>query len=170
MTENVMDFHAADGDFCPALFPVERTSDALADYCKRRWPKGVRRRAVRDEWGLTEDESRAICEGAASKATLDRVWRHRRGGWAVILPIFAHLLGEGVDQFIARERQANAQTAIRLREVSRSLRAATGGGDLGHSGVAAQQAGGCDGRRSGVADGRGETPSVAGRSGRGGRT
>lgn len=118
MTEVSTVFHAAQGEF----FPIARTRDALADYAARRWPKGSRRKAVAEEWGLSADEARAVCQGSASQATLDRVWRHKRGGWSLVLAVFSRLLGEGIDQHLARERERHVERVERLDALAESIR------------------------------------------------
>ncbi len=110
------------GGFSPKLFPGDRMGDALADICQERWHLG-RRKAVAREWNLSDEQARAVCEGAASKATLELIFQHDRGGWPLVLEVFARVIGEGLDQHLSRERAAHEKRAARLATVARDLRA-----------------------------------------------
>lgn len=148
-----------------SLFKTDRVRDVLADYCESMWPVG-RRKTIERLWGLSSDEARAVCEGSASQRTLDKVWR--AGGWGLVLPVFTKLLGEGVDQHIARERARNAATASTLREVSRSLRALPAAHTAADRGVAPEPDGELAGRLGGRSSQGGRRPPVAASQGRGG--
>lgn len=108
-----MDIHGCDGENFP-LFPIDRTRDALAAYCQARWPVG-RRRSIAREWDLSAEEARSVSEGSPSQTTLDKIWRHRRGGWAVLLPVMGALIGP-VSEFFRDQIKRAAQEAERAAE------------------------------------------------------
>lgn len=89
------------------------TRDALADYCRRRWQAGTAKAAAR-EWDLSTDEGRGVVAGRASQTTIDKIIKHPRGGWAVLLPVLGEVIGHGVDAFIHEQRKAHADHAERL--------------------------------------------------------
>lgn len=109
------------------LFRPDRMADALSDICEERWPLG-RRKAAGKEWGLSDEQARTVCEASASKATLEHIFKHKRGGWPLVLDIFGRMLGEGLDQHLERERRRHAERAEQIGEVVRDFRAALGGG------------------------------------------
>jgi len=96
--------------------------DALSTYARLRWPTNTVKQAAR-EWELSIDEGRAVAAARASQATLDKILRHKNGGWAVALPVLGAVIGEGVDEFITAERKRHAQAALRERALLRDLRA-----------------------------------------------
>ena len=91
------------GEFYP-LFPIERTRDALAAYCAVRWPNN-RAKMIAREWDLSHDDARSVLSANASQYTIDRIFRHPAGGWAVVLPVFGALLNEPVQQFLSRAQE-----------------------------------------------------------------
>lgn len=106
----------------PNALQLRATRDALAKYCELRWPRG-RRKAVEVEWDLTADEARSVCEAVAGATTIEKIWKHPRGGWAVALPVMASVIGHGVDEFLIAERRKHVETAQRHRALVRDLRA-----------------------------------------------
>lgn len=130
MTATSMTISTNNGQFQPIL-PLDRaTRDALATFCQQTFPASGIRKSVANEWGLTLDEARAVIEGRASAPTLDRIWKHPRGGWRVILPVLGAVVGQTADAFIIQEKQRleherrnyEAREA-RLVEMARDLRA-----------------------------------------------
>lgn len=121
MTVTMVRFHGRDGDFSPKLFRTDRMADALADYCQTHAPRGRRKWAAK-RFGLTDEEARTVCEGSPSKATLDKAFRN--GGWALVLEVFAILLGERIDQHLEREARRHAERAEILGSTVRTLRSA----------------------------------------------
>lgn len=107
-----------DGGKSPVLRLDRATAEALAVFCQQAFPAQGRRKAVSREWGLRDDEARAVIEGNASKATLDRIWKHPNGGWRVILPVMGAVVGQTADAFIMRERErlANEREQYEARE------------------------------------------------------
>lgn len=118
-----------DGLKRPVLGLDRATADALAVFCQQSFPAQGRRKAVAREWDLRDDEARAVIEGQASKATLDRIWKHPNGGWRVILPVMGAVVGQTADAFIlnekrrlADERRSFEERETRLAEMARDLR------------------------------------------------
>lgn len=96
------------GEKFPKL-PLDRaTSDALAEFVRLQWPTHTRKH-VEKEWGLSPEEAKTIVEARASKATLDRIWKHRNGGWRVLLPVMGAVVGQTADAFIIEERKRLAR-------------------------------------------------------------
>lgn len=118
----MMEILGSDGAGRPTLSLERATRDALAKYAALRWPVG-RRKAVEREWGLTVDEARAICEGTAGTGTIDKIWKHKNGGWAVAFPVLGAVIGCGADEFVAAERRKHVELARRSGAVVRDLRA-----------------------------------------------
>lgn len=120
MTVTYMEILGSDGEFRPSLGLERQTRDALRKYCELRWPAS-RRKSVEREWGLSPDEARGICEGTASATTIDKVWKHPKGRWAVLLPVMAAVIGEPVTEFISAERRRHVEIANRHRTLGRDL-------------------------------------------------
>ncbi|HEY9219515.1 MAG TPA: hypothetical protein VIO94_15820 [Phenylobacterium sp.] len=110
-------------------FPFSRaTREALSRYVTSMAPTG-RRKWVEQQWDLTSDQARSVIEGTASAATLDMIWKHRRGGWAVLLPVMGAVIGHSFEDFISNEqerlsneRRAFEEREARLGEMARHLR------------------------------------------------
>lgn len=122
MTVSYVEILGSNGVDRPSLMLLRQTRDALAKYCELRWPVG-RRKAVERAWGLTPDEARGVCEATASATTIDKVWKHPDGGWLVVLPVLAAVIGHSVDDFLANERRKHVALAQRHRSMVRDLRA-----------------------------------------------
>lgn len=122
MTVTHMEILGSVGEMRPNALMLRHTKDALSKYCELRWPRG-RRKAVEAEWDLTPDQARAVCEATASATTIDAIWKHPRGAWAVALPVMAAVIGHGVDEFLIAERRKHVETAQRHRALVRDLRA-----------------------------------------------
>jgi hypothetical protein len=104
-------------------------AQALQRLVCSRWPRGTRDQ-VRYEWDLTEQEARAVSEGRASKATLDRIYQHERGGLLLGLLVLEEVAGTRLDSFIASERSRHAygRGEDSVVALARNLRAALGVG------------------------------------------
>ncbi|WP_395443599.1 hypothetical protein [Caulobacter sp. UC70_42] len=98
------------------------TRDALAEFVRTKWPIGAAKCAAR-EWDLSLDEAKGVLAGRTSIATLDRIWKHKNGGWSVLLPVMGAVIGETADQFIEKQRDRHAELAERHRTMGRNLRA-----------------------------------------------
>lgn len=132
----------------PILGLDRPTREALAVYCERRWPTG-RRKAIEREWDLTPDEARGIMEATASATTVDRVWKHPRGGWAVALPVLGAVIGHGVGSYFAQEARRAAHEAEQRQRDAEALAAIERA--AGHA-VLSLVAGGPERVRDGLAD------------------
>lgn len=121
------------------VLPLDRaTKDALADYCRTRWPHHTAKLAAR-EWDLTVDEARGVIAARASQATIDRIWKHPRGGWPVIIPVLARVVGHGVETFIQAERATHAELARGNGALLRNLHAGFSVGSCGPGDVGREQ-------------------------------
>jgi hypothetical protein len=98
------------------------TSDALATYCRLRWPSNTAKHAAR-EWELSLDEARGIVGGRASRGTLDKVWKHPRGGWSVVFPVLGAVIGQTAETFLQQEQANHAALARRHATLVRDFRA-----------------------------------------------
>ena len=89
-------------DFCRnPEFGMEK---GLAAIARRRWPSNPIDHIAR-EWGLTEGQARGVLYAQASRSTLNRILKHKRGGLKLWLAIIAEVTGERLENFI--EQQAN---------------------------------------------------------------
>lgn len=117
-----MEIRHAEGGKTPLFSDQLILRDALAGYSRARWPTNTTK-AIAHEWGLTIDEAKGVMLGRASQTTIDKILRHRNGGWAVVLPVLGAVIGHGVDDFIQSERRKHAEIAQRHRALVRDLRA-----------------------------------------------
>lgn len=103
----------------------KQTRDALATYCRLRWPHHTAKQAAR-EWDLSLDEGRGIVAGRASQTTIDKVWKHTNGGWSVLIPVLGAVIGQPVEDFFASEktriRHARREHEARLSRVGEAVR------------------------------------------------
>lgn len=102
--------------------------NALAAHVRNRWPTNTLDQIAR-EWGLTTGEARGVLYAQASRRTLNKIIRHRRGGWKLWIELLGSVTGVTFDQFIEQERlrirheqEAAAARDKRLGEVVRYLR------------------------------------------------
>lgn len=117
-----------DGAKSPVLQLDRATAEALAVFVQQSFPAQGRRKAVARTWDLRDDEARSVIDGQASKATLDRIWKHPAGGWRVILPVMGAVVGQTADAFIlqekerlAHERDQAEREEARLGEMARAF-------------------------------------------------
>lgn len=120
MTVGMMEILGRDGAGRPTLHLDRGTRDALAAYTARQWPSN-RRKEIQREWDLTADEARGIMEATPSASTIDKVWKHPRGGWAVALPVLGAVIGHGVGEFFAAERARALNEAERIKRDAERL-------------------------------------------------
>ena len=126
MTVTHMEILGRDGERRPLLPLTRATRDALARYVAISAPRGRRSWAER-EWDLTPDQARAVVEATASAATIDQIWKHPNGGWAVLLPVMGAVIGQELDDFIKSERKKHVEHARRSNALGRDLRALAAG-------------------------------------------
>lgn len=132
-----MDLLGGGGEVVPKLGLSQHTRDALANYTQLRWAHG-RRKSIEREWGLTSDQARSVMEATASASTIDQIWKHKNGGWHVLLPVLGAVVGTSLDDFIRQERErvSNARREQedrerQLVEMGRDLSAVLGLGPSG---------------------------------------
>lgn len=87
------------------------TKDALADYCRNRWPHHTAKYAAR-EWKLSVDEARGVVAGRASQTTIDKIYK--RGGLRLALLILEEVTGESIARIISEIRGVNNDHQQRL--------------------------------------------------------
>ena len=110
-------------------FRAKRENDfglenALAGYCRRKWPdKPIPN--IQREWALTESEASNVLYGHASKRTLNKILHHKRGGPWLMFELVADVAGMTVLDIIksqvervAHEADARKETASRLYSVA----------------------------------------------------
>ena len=109
--------------------------NALAGYCRRRWPDKPLQHIAR-EWDLTESEASNVLYALASKRVLNKVLRHRRGGPYLFFQLAADVVGATVEDVIQQqageiEDAANKQALAAIRLSKMASRLADFSGDLG---------------------------------------
>lgn len=122
MTVNAMDVRHENGAGLPSLGLDRATRDGLAAYARLTWPSGTVKAAAR-EWDLSIDAAKGLVAGRASLTTIDWVWKHPRGGWAVIFPVLGAVVGHGAEVFLQSQRTKHAELARRHGALVRDLRA-----------------------------------------------
>lgn len=75
----------------------------LQAYVQRRWPTHTLKNIERC-WDLTPDEAKRLLRGEASLRTIEKILSHKNGGWSLALPILGGVIGHGLTDFIASER------------------------------------------------------------------
>lgn len=125
------------GESCPKIPLTRATREALSRYVTAMAPTG-RRKWAEDQWDLTPDQARAVIEGTASAATVDKIWKHKNGGWAVLLPVMGAVIGHSFEDFITQEqerlrheRRSYEEREARLGEMASHLRSRFGLGRIG---------------------------------------
>lgn len=100
---------------------------AIATYVAIHAPRG-RRKWAEERWGLTSDQARSVCDGTASLSTLQVIFKHPNGGWALLIPVMGAVIGQELDDFIQDERKRHVEDALRSDALGRDLRALAPGG------------------------------------------
>lgn len=113
MSEVLVDFSHSKRARQHSLSLDKATRDALADLCRFRWPTGTAKLAAA-EWGLSLDEARGVVAGRASQTTIDKIFKHKNGGWSVILPVMGEVAGQSFDQYLIEKRRAHEEQARRI--------------------------------------------------------
>lgn len=78
--------------------------NSLAGIVRRRWPSATIEN-VAAEWSLTEGQAKGVVYGTASRSTLNKILKHRRGGFGLWLEIIAEVTGERLDGYLTREAE-----------------------------------------------------------------
>lgn len=125
-----MSIYANDGEFSPRLGLDRTMADAMAVWCEQSFPVQGRRKAIAKHFDISLDAARTLIEGRPSRTLLDQIFKHKNGGWRVILPVMGAVVGQTADAFIiaekqrlAHERQSFEERENRLVEMARDLRA-----------------------------------------------
>lgn len=87
------------------------TRDALADYCRHRFPHHTAKLVAR-EWDLSVDEARGVVAARSSLTTYDKI--KKAGGWPVIFAVEAMVIGQGADQFLIELRASHNASDPRI--------------------------------------------------------
>jgi hypothetical protein len=109
----------------------------LRAYVQGRWPTHTLKNIERC-WDLTPDEAKRLLRGEASLRTVEKILSHKNGGWSLALPILGGVIGHGLTDFIASERNRldheAEQRRIQAAELGRAaaLLHAVDGGPCDH--------------------------------------
>lgn len=93
------DFQRLDG----GSFTPDGFKDGLAVYARRRWQTHTVK-SIEREWDLSTDEAKNLLQGRTSLRTIEKILSHKNGGWSLALPILGGVIGHGLTDFIASER------------------------------------------------------------------
>ncbi len=108
--------------------------NALAQIVRRRWRAGTVC-MVMAEYDLTEGQARGVVDATASRTTINKLLKHRRGGWRLFVPALALVIGHTLEQHVEerlRHEQEHYERATRdLRKMVADLPSVFG---LDHSG------------------------------------
>lgn len=115
--ETVMDVWPEKRESQPKLSLDKNTRDALADYCRERWPSGTAKQAAR-AFDLSTDEARGVVKGRTSLTTYDKI--KKTGGWSVVLSVESQVIGQGIDQFLLEQRASYEIDRKRVASLYRS--------------------------------------------------
>lgn len=92
--------------------------DALADYCRRRWPSNTAKNAAR-AFGWSVEQGRGAVAGRASLTALEQAIKN--GGWSVVFPLVAEVIGQSAEQYIIEARKANEERGERFASLASNL-------------------------------------------------
>jgi hypothetical protein len=130
MRENIMVFSKNIREKREKSFGLE---NALAGYCRRRWPDKPIQHIAR-EWALTESEASSVLYALASKRVFNKIIHHRRGGPFLFFHLAADVVGATVEDVIQQQAEeiedaANKQALAAIRFRSLASRLAASGAD-----------------------------------------
>jgi hypothetical protein len=104
--------------------------NALAGYCRRRWPDKPIQHIAR-EWDLTESEASNVLYAQGSKRVFNKIIHHRRGGPFFFCERVAEVANTSIAEIIEHQAGAiehaarqQADTALRFRSLASRLAAA----------------------------------------------
>lgn len=92
--------------------------NALAKILRRRWPMNTVEN-TQAEYDLTEGEARGAVYATASRTTLNKILKSRRGGLGLWLEIIAEVTGETLDGFLTHQAKEAADERRRAEERER---------------------------------------------------
>lgn len=95
--------------------------NSLARYVRRRWPQ-LTVAAVSAEWGLSEGEARGVVYASASQPVIDKILKHKRGGWMLLLDIAAEVIGQDLADHLETERERHAERQRHATKLASLLR------------------------------------------------
>lgn len=78
--------------------------NGLAAIVRRRWPLNPVDQIAR-EWGLSDGQARGVLYATASRSTLNKILKHKRGGLSLWLEIIAEVTGERLETYIEKQAE-----------------------------------------------------------------
>lgn len=107
--------------------------NVLASYVRRR---GMSIKAIQAEWDLTDGEARGVMYAQASRSTLRKIIKSKRGGWSLGLMLLHGVIGHGLPEHIERtladERKQFERMDYSLRKMAADVPAVIGLDRSGH--------------------------------------
>ena len=115
--------------------------NALAGYVRRRWPDKTIPH-VMHHFDLTESKAAKVVYGQASKAILNELLHHKRGGFALFVELLADACGTTLEQHIKTqaEKAAHERRIWEAEERRHATLAALVSGDRGDRGRGSEPA------------------------------
>lgn len=109
--------------------------NALAGYVRRRWPDKTIPN-VMHHFDLSESKAAKVVYGQASKAVLNELLHHKRGGLALFIELAADVCGTTLEQHIKTqaEKAAHERKSWEAEERRQQTLAALVSGDRGEPG------------------------------------
>ncbi|MCU9611742.1 hypothetical protein OEK97_27940, partial [Escherichia coli] len=77
-------------NFALSAEPEHGFENVLASYVRRRC---MSIKDIQNEWGLTDGEARGVMYAQASRATLRKIIKSKRGGWSLGLVLLTGVIG-----------------------------------------------------------------------------
>lgn len=96
------------------------SKEALANYARIKWPTNTAK-FVAKEWGLSLDEAKGLIAARSSQQTIDKVLKHRNGGWRVAIPLLSAVIGRDLDGFLAEEQKRLSGERLQYEAREREL-------------------------------------------------
>jgi hypothetical protein len=120
MQVSAMEIRHNDGVRFPLFADVMGLRDAMSALCRVRWPTNTAKQAAR-EWTLTLDEAKGVVAGRTSQATLDKIFKHKNGGWRIAIPLMSAVIGHELDGFLANEQERLGRERLQHEAREREL-------------------------------------------------
>ena len=96
---------------------VRSIQHTWAAYVRGRWPRGALCEMQR-EWDLTEGEARNVLYGHASLNVIDKIGRHRNGGWRLELDMLLNRWSASLND-LADQHEREVEHARQREEARR---------------------------------------------------